>query len=131
MHSQIKMAHITDGASNTYLIGEKFLDPNNFVTGTDPGDNETAMTGFDNNTFRYGGCDGTDSGGTPPQPEIAGIAQSSGTSTATIWGSIHSVGVNFVYCDGSVHDISFTIDPETHRRLSNRSDGLLIDQSKL
>lgn len=126
--SQVKIAHITDGASNTYLIGEKYLDPNFFVIGTDPGDNETAMTGFDNNTFRYGGSGGI---GTPPQPEIAGSSSASGSTTSAIWGSIHPTAVNFVFCDGSVHPINFTIDPETHRRLSNRCDGLLIDQSKL
>ena len=137
LHSQIKSAHITDGASNTYLIGEKYLDPNNFNTGTDPGDNETAMTGFDNNTFRYGGSGGnpptTPPTGTPPQPETAGTSQiaASATATETIWGSIHPTAVHFVFCDGSVHDISFTINAETHRRLSNRSDGLQVDQSTL
>jgi prepilin-type N-terminal cleavage/methylation domain-containing protein len=123
--SQITNAQITDGASNTYLIGEKYVDPYQFVTGTDPGDNETAMNGFDNNTFRYGGTGGTPPAGAPPQPEIAN------TPYATGWGSIHPTTVHFVFCDGSVHDINFTIDPETHRRLSNRADGLLIDQSKL
>jgi prepilin-type N-terminal cleavage/methylation domain-containing protein len=136
-HSQITTAHISDGISNTYLIGEKYIDPNNFVLGTDPGDNETAMTGFDNNTFRYGGSGGnppaTPPTGTPPQPETAGTQQisASATSTATIWGSIHPTAVHFVFCDGSVHDINFSIDAETHRRLSNRHDGLQVDQSKL
>ncbi|HEX3998175.1 MAG TPA: DUF1559 domain-containing protein [Pirellulales bacterium] len=135
LHSQIRMAHITDGPSNTYLIGEKYLDPNNFVTGADPGDNETAMTGFDTNNFRYGGSGGnpptTPPTGTPPQPEIAGTAQVSAAATANIWGSNHPTVIHFVNCDGSVRDVNFSIDPETHRRLSNRSDGLPIDQSKL
>ena len=122
--SQITIAHITDGASNTYLIGEKYVDPYQFVTGTDAGDNETAMTGFDNNTFRYGGS-GSPPVGLSPQPELPN------TPFTTGWGSIHPTAVHFVFCDGSVHDINFTIDPETHRRLSNRSDGLQIDQSKL
>jgi prepilin-type N-terminal cleavage/methylation domain-containing protein len=137
VRSQIKTAHITDGLSNTYLIGEKYLDPNNFVTGADPGDNETAMSGFDNNTFRYGGSGGnpptTPPTGTPPQPETLGTSQisASAASTAMIWGSIHPTATFFVFCDGSVHGISFTINAETHRRLSNRSDHLQIDQSTL
>ena len=40
--SQIKLADITDGASNTYLLGEKSLNADAYATGTDPSDNECA-----------------------------------------------------------------------------------------
>jgi prepilin-type N-terminal cleavage/methylation domain-containing protein len=125
LHSQIKIAHITDGTSNTYLIGEKYVDPNQSTAGTDPGDTETAMTGFDENTFRYGASAGSDATATPPRPETRNQTFVAG------WGSIHPTMCHFVFCDGSVHDISFSIDPVTHRRLSNRSDGLQVDQSTL
>ena len=47
------------------------------------------------------------------------------------FGSSHTAGCHFVLCDGSVRLISFQIDPEIHRRLGNRADGLPIDWSGL
>ncbi len=43
------------------------------------------------------------------------------------WGSAHATGVNMALCDGSVRVISYSMDPETIRRLSDMADGLKID----
>ena len=45
--SMIKAADITDGTSDTYLAGEKYLDPDAYMTGSDNCDNEAALVGHD------------------------------------------------------------------------------------
>lgn len=59
---------------------------------------------------------------TPPATAI--------TIPESCFGSPHSSGCQFVLCDGSVHNISFSIDLATFRNLANRRDGLPIDDSK-
>ena len=39
-----KAADITDGLSNTYLLGEKYINPDNYATGMDNGDDQSAMS---------------------------------------------------------------------------------------
>ena len=115
IRSQIRMANITDGASCTYFAGEKYLDPDNYFTGTDGADNECALSGWDNDNYRDASFSYT------PQQDTPGVANT------FCFGSVHIAGCQFVFCDGSVHNISYSIDPETHRRLANRCDGLTID----
>jgi prepilin-type processing-associated H-X9-DG protein len=47
-------------------------------------------------------------------------------STANGFKSLHPGGVNFVFCDGSTHFISDSIDYATYQRLGARSDGEVI-----
>ena len=50
--SEVKIKHLTDGTSHTYIIGEKYINPNHYETGPDGADNETWCTGFNNDNFR-------------------------------------------------------------------------------
>ena len=45
--SEIRMAGIRDGTSNTYLVGEKYLDPDNYLNGEDSADNSAMFQGQD------------------------------------------------------------------------------------
>ena len=50
--SQIGLSKVTDGASNTYLLGEKYLTPDNYFNGSDGADNETFYSGCENDDAR-------------------------------------------------------------------------------
>jgi prepilin-type N-terminal cleavage/methylation domain-containing protein/prepilin-type processing-associated H-X9-DG protein len=142
VRSTIKVAHITDGPSNTYLFGEKFLNPDHYTDGStvsespsgDPGDSHCALAGWANDLYRtcYWTNTMTSANNYAPRQDTPPL---SGATTYTfnsnmIFGSPHPAGCNFVFCDGSVHGISFSIDPLTHSLLANRADNQPIDDSK-
>ena len=123
--SLVKLADITDGTSNTYLLGEKNLNPEAYDSGTNAADNEAALMGDNGDVSRWTGADNGDTVvWLPPLPDTPGYW------TWYEFGSAHSVGLNMSLCDGSVRVINYSIDPEAHRRLGNRKDGLPIDGKK-
>ena len=125
-HSQLSLANVTDGANNTYLLGEKYLSPDNYFNGADGGDNEDAYTGLNWDNVRTAATPGANGGYNYQLP----LQDTPGNTTLWCFGSAHPSGFRMAFCDGSVHPISFFIDPETHRRLCNRADGLPVDASK-
>ena len=128
--SMIKAGDVTDGLSNTFLVGEKNLWPDNYETGEDGGDDEWALQGFDSDNYRTASddsdCPGCSGGQDPigPHPDTPGYAYSGS------FGSAHLAGVNMALCDGSVRMVSYTIDVTTYSHLCNRRDGQVIDARK-
>ncbi len=117
--STIRKDDITDGLSQTLLLGEKYLIPNCYLNGQDPGDNENQYVGFDNDIFRTTHA--------PPMQDRAGY------SSQFVFGSAHPFACNFVLCDGAVITISYAVDPENFRRLGTRCEtpAAPVDMSKL
>jgi len=110
--SEVGVKHITDGASHTYLIGERFLDPDDYETGRDGGDNETWCTGFNNDNFR--------TAFDPPAQDRH--IQASLCCQGNIFGSVHPVGWFVSWCDGHVELMNYDIDLQVHRANANRGD---------
>jgi prepilin-type N-terminal cleavage/methylation domain-containing protein/prepilin-type processing-associated H-X9-DG protein len=136
--SEVTTALIKDGESNTYLIGERYLDVNCYF-GQTPNfsccDNDQGWDqGFDWDSVR-GTADGyinatypgspplPGSSGSPDQPfqDRRGFSTNGGCSTN--FGSAHEAGFNMAFCDGQVRLMSFAIDLAVHTQLGHRSDG--------
>ncbi len=122
--SKVTMADITDGTTCTYLVGEKYLDPDCYATGEDLGDNENIYSGDSRDIVRWVALTSNPQSAADYLPPMQDQA---GNSYQWAFGSAHANGFQMAFCDGSVQMMSYTIDPETHRRLGNRKDGRTID----
>lgn len=117
--SEVKSAHIRDGLSGTYLLGEKSLMPDHYTNGSNTADDFGMYEGCAHDTYRW-----TDASRSPRQDRP-------GVDDYSSFGAAHPSGCNFVMCDGSVHTIRFGLDGLTHARLGNRADGQAVDVSAL
>ena len=115
VRTTVMMSDITDGTSNTYLVGEKYLNPDNYFTGKSFGDDEGCFNAATTDMYRWTRL--TD------QP----MQDTTGLESWYNFGSAHTVGFHMAMCDGSVHMINYSINLDVHRRLGNRRDGEVID----
>lgn len=106
--SEVKPAMISDGLSKTYLVGEKYLNPNDYLTGVDIRDDHSMFAGDDLDMHAW-----TDQ---PPAQDTGGFI------SYTTFGSAHPAGVIMAWADGSVRTVSFYVDAGVHRLSGSRND---------
>jgi prepilin-type N-terminal cleavage/methylation domain-containing protein len=123
--SMRRMTDIEDGASNTILLGEKYMWPDHYDDGSDGADNNPAFEAYDWDITRWACWDSTNRTYFPPRQDTAGLID------LNSFGSAHAESLNMALCDGSVRSITYTIDTTVYERLCDRKDGLPIDGSKL
>jgi prepilin-type N-terminal cleavage/methylation domain-containing protein/prepilin-type processing-associated H-X9-DG protein len=107
----LPLAALTDGTSQTVLVGEKAFDRRvNIPT-----------SWLNDEPFFTGGSGGTRRGGSQVVRDAAGnpVADSG-------WGSAHPGGAQFVFADGSVHLISFAIPTSTMHALLTPNGGEVV-----
>ena len=111
--SAVRMARITDGTSKTALVGEKYLNPDRYLTGDYTADDQCLFSGHDNDNNGYT-ADGT---------AINRPAQDRpGLDLTFNFGSPHAAGLHMAYCDGSVQTIVYEVDDTVWRNLGGRDD---------
>ena len=135
----VRLNGITDGASNTMLVGEKLVNLN--PGSNDYVDNESwAGPGIDGDIMR--GCIKTEDNswtvplmdadfgktlpgvdGAKPVPNVSKPPLGIDTALNFRFGSAHRNGCQAVFGDGSVKTIRYQVSPELFRRICERSDG--------
>jgi hypothetical protein len=116
---------VPDGDSNTYLCGERYLNPDYYTTGNLCANDQGWNLGYDFDIMRWTYPD-TDH---KPMQDTPGLNSNGGCDVN--FGSAHYAMFNMALCDGSVHAVSYDIDQELHRRLGNRKDGLPVVLTKI
>jgi prepilin-type N-terminal cleavage/methylation domain-containing protein len=119
----VTMASITDGTSVTLMVGEKYLDKTICQTTPDCNDDQGYTEGWDNDTVCFAQGSSTSGPANVPQPD--GTVGTCGL----IYGSMHPNIMQSVFVDGSVHTITFNVNPVTFGQLCSRNDGQVINAS--
>ncbi|MCI0462833.1 MAG: DUF1559 domain-containing protein [Gemmataceae bacterium] len=121
--SNTRIASITDGTSNTLMVGEKHVPPGGFGRGP-----------YGDGSF-YNGTETVYSARIAGREDPLALGPTDGTAstngdknvpTATKFGSWHPGVTGFAFCDGSVRFIRNHIDTTTLERLSMRADGQVV-----
>lgn len=117
--SMVEIKHVTDGTSNTYMVGEKYQKVDSyggsFAGGTptnDLGDNESIFSGHNRDQYRSTQYE--------PRQDRPGV------DDTYAFGGPHPTAFGMAMCDASVRWVSFDIDPNAHEWLGVINDGEVV-----
>lgn len=121
-----RLKNIVDGLSNTYLVGEKTMDPLKYTTGDDYGD-RGPIAGFNNPP-----SPATNQGATNSYVRFAVQTPSRDVSNTCMschnFGSAHSATCNISMADGSVRSLSYDMDLKLHLALASINGNEAADE---
>ncbi|MFO0914127.1 MAG: DUF1559 domain-containing protein [Pirellulales bacterium] len=114
---------VTDGASKTYLIGEKGMDKRHYTDGRDLGDRSPIVA--DRQAHPFGAVNSyVRFAARQPGPDKVDNCQS-----CHDFGSAHTSTWNVSYIDGSVHAPTYDMDVVVHRALASVRGGEKVEQN--
>lgn len=122
--SEVRIAQISDGTSSTVMITEKYLNPDNYETGMDRGDDQNLFVGNDQDNNRFFGAGRSSTGAKspfnyPPYQDRPGFEVPGDNGGI---GSAHFAGFQIALCDGSVRMITYSIDHDPFWLMGGRDD---------
>jgi prepilin-type N-terminal cleavage/methylation domain-containing protein/prepilin-type processing-associated H-X9-DG protein len=118
--SRTSFEKITDGLSNTLLVGEKHVREGELGWAADGDD--AYYSGYSYSSAQRSAGWYIDSNGRQNRP----LMPMTGAASTFRFGSWHAGICNFVFCDGSVHSLPNNIDIDILRRLAVRNDGEVV-----
>jgi hypothetical protein len=125
----VKPEQITDGQSNTLLIGEKYVRPDWYAGGTFVYSDDRGWTdGWDPDSKRST-CFQPIADSDPIGYVDANIIGP--TKDAWYFGSSHTAVFNTVFADGSVHPIRYDIDVVVFKSMGTRNGDETVDPTQL
>jgi prepilin-type N-terminal cleavage/methylation domain-containing protein/prepilin-type processing-associated H-X9-DG protein len=143
VYTPVTLAMVTDGTSNTLMLGERRINLADIETGWDCYDNEPAINpaGGDGDVMRMAQV----ISGTAITPAFDVNVQVSTSSNCGYFaggvnpygkslmqfGSSHEGGMNSVFVDGSVHVVTYNIAPATFHALCVRNDGTVVNFNEI
>jgi prepilin-type N-terminal cleavage/methylation domain-containing protein len=114
-----RLAQITDGTSNTLVIGEKYVHSEYYQGGkpeggADPSDDRGWLDGWDPDTMR---CTMAAPLNDSTPKELCATEK---WGQSYMFGSAHAAGFNCVFADGSVHSISYDVPIDVFNSLGTK-----------
>jgi hypothetical protein len=116
---KVTMVGISDGTSNTLMLGESRIHLAFMESGGCCGDNESVFNnGWADDVVRLGTV--------PPSEDIRDAAIADSTPDGH-FGSSHTGGLNICLADGSTRFIRFNVNATSFQRLNQRDDGQVLN----
>jgi prepilin-type N-terminal cleavage/methylation domain-containing protein len=107
---KVRAKDVKDGLSHTYLIGEKALSSDNYLTGKHEGERGSIFNCQRGSCVRFA-----------VRTPVVDVPAEESCWNCHNFGSAHLTHWNAAYCDGSVHALSYEMDFLTHKALATRA----------